>query len=295
MIMKFSTWFHIFAFIAQSNAWTPYLSTRSLTHQLRALTKDDDTNSNDAAPTRRVFLSSSIAIPSLLLLDRSSPSTVASAVEYAKEIPTEKAATSAGRKECKTTTTPSTTTVTCTGDILKPIEKTNEGEEGKTFLSYEGRLSKIAAAENGVSTSAVRNPSRYSPPWSYLTETDSADVAWRSLVNAVNTVEPNIEIVKLTDRYMHAIIPSSFPKFDFGNIGDSSNSETAPGYDDIEFMLKPEDNLVLYRSASRTSIFVYPLTQPVSDRNANLNRLEKIRNKLGWSLLGEQQSGSSFL
>lgn len=39
-------------------------------------------------------------------------------------------------------------------------------------------------------------------------------------------------------------------------------------------MVKPEDQIVLYRSVSRDTLFLYPLQQPVSDQGKIKERLE---------------------
>ena len=178
-------------------------------------------------------------------------------------------------------------------------------------FNKDGRLSGVSATENGVSTSAVKNPSRFSPPWTYLTETSDSKVAWKSLIAAVKGVDDKLEIIELTDDcectfplwYSYIFIKITFwHEFLQWKIWDSDLYATIPteyppglSYDDIEFLLRPDDNIVLYRSVSRTSVFVYPLTQPVSDKNSNLNRLQKIRDRLGWDEMGMRQEGSKMI
>jgi uncharacterized protein (DUF1499 family) len=188
-------------------------------------------------------------------------------VTNAKEEDSQQFATSAGRKGCETMSDPARTVVTCTGDLSVD----------------QVRLSGIAATANGVSTSAVKNPSRFSPPWTYLTETDDAIRAWKSLQAAIQKVceKEDLQILAVTDSYLYATVRTAQP----------------PGLtvDDLEFVLRPIDKVVLYRSASRSSVFIYPLTQPVSDRNSNLQRLQKIRSVLEWEELGYPQQGSQRL
>ena len=56
----------------------------------------------------------------------------------------------------------------------------------------------------------VKNPSRFSPPWTYLTETSDSTKAWSSLVDAVKSIDDSMEIVELTDdcKYTASIMSS---------------------------------------------------------------------------------------
>lgn len=196
--------------------------------------------------TRRTWLSSPALLGLLTPHNGLSASPVA-AVEYA---------TSDGRgPNCITRSDPSRTVVSCPPRLI----------------GSDGRLASIASTENGVSTSAIRNPSAYASPWSYLPETSDASKAWKSLVTAVSSL-PDVELVTEDDAgyYLHAVVPST-----------SGGADR----DDVECVLRPDDRVVLFRSASRTSVFVYPVTRPVSDRNANRQRLENLRQRLGWAEL----------
>ncbi|GKZ01267.1 hypothetical protein MPSEU_001077700 [Mayamaea pseudoterrestris] len=179
--------------------------------------------------------------------------------------PRQEFATSAGRQGCVTQSDPARTIVTCRGKLLNVTDETTS--------TVNLRLSGVAATENGVSSSAIKTPSRYVPPWTYLVQTSNDETAWKSLQKAIETVG-GASIQKATSTYIYATAPSiaAVPGVDVS-------------LDDLEFLLRPTDHVVLVRSVSRTSVFLYPLTQPVSDKDSNRERLERIRNSLGWDVL----------
>ncbi|CAN0153853.1 unnamed protein product [Ectocarpus sp. 4 AP-2014] len=155
---------------------------------------------------------------------------------------------------CTTSTNPSYSLVSC----------------NRTGLDRNGRLLGCSSSENCLSTSAVKVPGKLGSPWEYAMRTDDADTAFASLVHAVERLsEATMKIVDREGHYILAEFPSKVP----------------PGsVDSVEFLVKPEDQIVLYRSVSRDTLFLYPLQQPVSDQGKIKERLEGIRKDLGWNM-----------
>jgi hypothetical protein len=128
-----------------------------------------------------------------------------------------------------------------------------------------------------VSSSAVKNPSKFTPPWSFSTSTSSPDRAWSNLLNQVSTLS-GFDIITEVEgegwKYLHLTVPTIFPP------GDSNC------LDDLQFVMRVVDGLVLVRSSSRRSVFVYPLQQQVGDKDSNRKRMEGIRRGLNWAEMG---------
>ncbi|CAM9816625.1 unnamed protein product [Pylaiella littoralis] len=146
---------------------------------------------------------------------------------------------------CSTSTNPSYSMVSC----------------DRTGLDRNGRLLGCSSSENCFSTSAVKVPGKLGSPWEYSLQTDDADRAFASLVRAVEgTPEVTMKTIDAKGHYLFAQFPSKVP----------------PGsVDSVEFLVKPEDQIVLYRSVSRDTLFLYPLQQPVSDQGKIKERYPK--------------------
>ena len=167
---------------------------------------------------------------------------------------------------CKTVSTPAATVVTCLG----------------YGLQKDDRLAGCSADEACIASSAIRNPSKFAPPWApnkLSPEASDTRRAWRALVSAVED-QRDLTVAERVDEkyYLRCTAPSAVPQ---------------DGIDDIEFRLLDElPPRALFRSATRQSIFVYPLQQPLPNQKSHAERLEQIRSRLGWEQLGLPGDGA---
>jgi len=170
-------------------------------------------------------------------------------------------------RQCITVSDSSKTVVTCRG----------------FGLNKEGRVAGCAADEACIGTSALRSPSKYGPPWEPSSAAEATDVsrAWRSVVAAVEE-EPDLKIADRDDGmlYLRAVGQATVPP---------------DGTDDVEFRLTKDGGIrLLYRSATRQSVFLYPLQQPVANQESHAKRLLSIRRRLGWAEAGLPSDGAAL-
>jgi len=94
--------------------------------------------------------------------------------------------------------------------------------------------------------------------------------------------EPDLNIVDRDDerRYLRAVGAATVPP---------------DGTDDVEFRLSTDGGIrLLYRSATRQSVFLYPLQQPVANQDSHAKRLLSIRRRLGWEEAGLPSDGAAL-
>ena len=157
--------------------------------------------------------------------------------------------------DCTTDSNPSTTVITCR----------------KLGITKDNRLLGCQANENCFSTSASA-ATKYASPWIYNIE--KPDDAMEVLKIAAEEEGLKILQFNLNNRYMLAAEKG----------GSKQPAGSSLFY---EFLLRPDDHLVLYRGVVDKTIFVYPLQQPDSDFGVLLKRLDNIRIKTGWSKVME--------
>jgi uncharacterized protein (DUF1499 family) len=114
----------------------------------------------------------------------------------------------------------------------------------------DGRLAPCPGSPNCVSSDATSARHHIAP---YRLNAPPGD-AWRALIEVVSE-QPRATVLESTDAYLYAEFRSRF----FGFV------------DDVEFYLRPEEQTIGVRSASRVGY---------SDLGANRKRVESIREAL---------------
>jgi hypothetical protein len=62
-----------------------------------------------------------------------------------------------------------------------------------------------------------------------------------------------------------------------------------------EFLLRPQENLVLYRAVVDKTVFVYPLQQPVTDFGVLKEKLAIVLSKTGWRSVAASGEGDDTM
>ena len=152
---------------------------------------------------------------------------------------------------CQSDSNPSLTTQTCR----------------RVGLTKENRLLGCLANENCFSSSSTST--KYTSPWLY---SESLTAEQTLSILKVAAAENGLKVLKeqtTPGNYYLLAAERDVPK-------------QAPGSSLFyEFLLKPDDHIVLIRAFVDKTVFVYPLQQPVSDQGALEGKLKAIREKTG--------------
>lgn len=133
-------------------------------------------------------------------------------------------------------------------------------------LTSDGRLRSCNANENCFSTSSKAAAKR-TKPWRF---TGSADATFQEIKVAAEL--EGLKILKVKDSSYILAAQKNVPK------------QPAGSSIFYEFLVRPEENVVLYRGVVDKTIFLYPLQQPVSDFGAIESMFDKILTRCGFQI-----------
>lgn len=162
---------------------------------------------------------------------------------------------------CRQSVTPSRTVVVC-----------------RELGVVEGGLRSCKANENCLST-ASRTPTKRSLPW-YIGELSPSE-AFEVLQEALKLEGLTVLQAREETGYLLA--------------AEKDVPRQPPGSSLFyEFLLKPEDGVVLQRAVVDTTVFIYPVQQPMSDFGALSSRLAGVLSRTGFSSEGLPEQPENF-
>ena len=168
---------------------------------------------------------------------------------------------------CTTESNPQTTVVSCR----------------QLGLKDDGRLLGCQANENCLSTSAT-SATKYSSPWKYSAQ--NTEEAWTLLRAALEN--QGLKVLQ-ADPITHYMLGAEK--------GTARQGQPQPAGSSLfyEFLLKPDEKMVLYRAVVDKTVFVYPLQQPVTDFGVLKDRLAGIISKTGWTSVAAVGEGDDTM